>query len=193
MNIFYTADTHFCHDAIRRYCNRPFSSIQEMGVILAKNWNAKIGSKDLVYILGDFCFGDRKQIKTIADSLNGRKILIIGNHDKIGEPKNYGFSEKHKILEIKIETNHITLSHYAMRVWNKSHYDSWQLYGHSHGCLEPEGKQWDVGVDNNNFTPLSYEEIREIMKNRPHNFNWLEKLSGYNQEEYEKYRPIEMS
>ena len=48
-----------------------------------------------------------------------------------------------------------------MRVWNKSHYGSWELYGHSHGTLEPIGKQLDVGVDTNNFYPYSFEDIKK--------------------------------
>jgi calcineurin-like phosphoesterase family protein len=45
------------------------------------------------------------------------------------------------------------------------------LFGHSHGTLEPIGKSWDVGVDKNGYAPLSWDEIVEIMKNRPDNPN----------------------
>jgi hypothetical protein len=65
----------------------------------------------------------------------------------------------------------ITLCHWCMRVWPKSHYNSWHLYGHSHGKLPSEGKSHDVGVDNNNFYPLSLIEITKIMKYKPDNFN----------------------
>jgi calcineurin-like phosphoesterase family protein len=193
MNYFFTADTHFNHPEIIRHCGRPFLSIQEMNETIIKNWNLKVGPKDLVYHLGDFCFGNRKDHLNYLSRLNGRVILILGNHDSVGDPKNYGFSEKHKMLEVKIEKQHITLCHYAMRVWAKSHYDAWMLYGHSHNCLPPEGKTWDVGVDANDFTPLSFEEIKKIMEARPSNLNWLEKLPGYNQKEYEDYRSTEMS
>jgi calcineurin-like phosphoesterase family protein len=60
-----------------------------------------------------------------------------------------------------------------MRVWNKSHLNSWQLYGHSHGDLDPIGKQYDVGVDSNDFKPLSYEEIEDIIKKAPNNLNYI--------------------
>ena len=59
-----------------------------------------------------------------------------------------------------------------MRVWPKSQYNSWQLYAHSHGNLDPIGKSWDVGVDVNNYEPLSFDEIESIMKKRPNNFNF---------------------
>ena len=60
-----------------------------------------------------------------------------------------------------------------MRVWPRSHYNSWMLYGHSHGMLDPIGKQHDVGVDNNEFYPVSLEQIREIMMGRPDNPNFI--------------------
>ena len=190
----------------------PFSSVQEMDETIIANWNNKVGNKDLTYLLGDFCFlNKREDILKLRNRLKGNIVLVEGNHDgNIGNPGNFGFSSKHQLLEVKIEGQYITLCHYALRVWPKSHYSSWHLYGHSHNCLPGQGKSIDVGVDANNFTPLSFEEIKTIMatvpsklykciifrstaRTRPHNLNWLEKLPGYNQKEYEEYRSIEMS
>lgn len=77
------------------------------------------------------------------------------------------------LKDIVIEEYHITLCHYAMRVWNKSHFNAWQLYGHSHGNLSPLGKQYDVGVDNNDFNPISLEKLIKVMENKPNNFNYI--------------------
>jgi len=60
-----------------------------------------------------------------------------------------------------------------MRVWHKSHFNAWQLYGHSHGGLSPMGKQLDVGIDSNKFFPLSFEKLQNIMKAKPNNFNYI--------------------
>ncbi|MFK5004710.1 hypothetical protein ACI4AP_29375, partial [Klebsiella pneumoniae] len=59
----------------------------------------------------------------------------------------------------------IVLCHYAMEVWNKSHHQAWHLYGHSHGSLpdNPNAKKFDVGVDCHNYTPLSYQDVKNIM------------------------------
>jgi calcineurin-like phosphoesterase family protein len=62
-----------------------------------------------------------------------------------------------------------------MRTWHRSHYNAWLLYGHSHGRLPPIGKSWDVGVDNNNFTPISFEQVKDIMKARPDNPNLVKR------------------
>jgi calcineurin-like phosphoesterase family protein len=75
------------------------------------------------------------------------------------------------LLEIREQRQHLTLCHYCLRVWPRSHFNSWHLYGHSHGTLPPIGKSWDAGVNTNDFTPLAFPQIQAIMKTRPDNPN----------------------
>lgn len=167
--IFFTADTHFDHKNIIRYCNRPFQSVKEMNESIIDNWNTTIGKNDFVYHLGDFAFADAQRQEQIARSLNGSIHLIRGNHDR-QIPK--CFQSVTYLNEIRVEdpdSPHgkqvIVLCHYAMRVWNKSHYGAWHLYGHSHGTLEndPNSLSIDVGVDTNNFKPYSYDDVKVAM------------------------------
>ena len=139
-----------------------------MNETMVANWNGVVRGDDLVYHLGDFGWGD---CRAILKRLNGRKVLIVGSHDKPMKNCRQFFEEMTPLLELKHEEHHITLCHYCMRVWPRSHYNSWHLYGHSHGHLEPVGKSWDVGVDTNGFTPLSSTRIAEIMAGRPDNPN----------------------
>jgi len=62
----------------------------------------------------------------------------------------------------------IILLHYAMRVWRGSHRGTWHLYGHSHGQLPDleDHLSFDAGVDSHNFYPISYEEVKAIMKTK---------------------------
>jgi calcineurin-like phosphoesterase family protein len=166
--IFFTADQHFYHNNIIKYCNRPFANVEEMNRTLMINWNNKVGQKDIVYILGDLSF---KYSDEMLDKLNGQKILVTGDHDKNSIIFKDKFLRIEKLLKIEEQGQTIVLCHYCMRVWPKSHFNSWHLFGHSHGHLEPIGKSWDVGVDKNNFTPLSFDEIKAIMDKRPDNFN----------------------
>lgn len=163
---FFTADTHFNHKNIIQYCNRPFSSVEEMNETMIENWNRVVREEDVVYHLGDFGFGN---YKSILKRLNGKIFLVIGSHDKQAWKYRGRFIEMSPIIEYK----EFTLCHYAMRVWNKSHYNSCHLFGHSHGTLEGQGKSFDVGVDCWNFTPLSIEQVREKMISLPDNFNLI--------------------
>jgi calcineurin-like phosphoesterase family protein len=170
-NIFFTADTHFNHANIIFFCGRPFADVEDMNEVMIENWNSRIGGKDTVYHLGDFAWGDWEPI---LRRLKGRKILIRGGHDK----KNLRRAVHHfqyitDLMDIRIDQTPIVLCHYCLRVWNRSHYDSWHLFGHSHGRLPALGKSLDVGVDAHGFTPWSWEEIEVYMAARPHNENFL--------------------
>lgn len=89
MKRFIIADTHFGHDNIIKYENRPFKNAQEMDKRIIELWNSTVGKEDLVYVLGDFTLSRRKEIiKSLVDQLNGGKVLIMGNHDT-RKPKDY--------------------------------------------------------------------------------------------------------
>jgi calcineurin-like phosphoesterase family protein len=165
---FFTADEHYGHANIVRYSNRPFSTAEEMDDVLIANHNSVVKANDVVYHIGDFTLekNTEKVYRKYINRLNGNHVFIAGSHDYWIPDK-----EKRYMLEIKEKGFHLVLCHYAMRVWPRSHYNSFQLYGHSHGQLPPVGKQWDAGVDNNNYFPLSLDQIIEIMKNREDNFN----------------------
>jgi calcineurin-like phosphoesterase family protein len=164
MKYFFTADEHYGHKNIIKYCDRPFTGVDEMNEEIIKRHNEVVGDDDLVYHLGDFTLSDDAEKYTRR--LKGKHIFIRGSHD-------YWMDDTyHEILTIKPEAEpYVVLCHYAMKVWDKSHYNSWQLFGHSHGKLKGVGKQMDVGVDTHNFYPYSFEEIREIMKKKEDNFN----------------------
>jgi calcineurin-like phosphoesterase family protein len=168
---FFTGDEHFFHKNIIRFCNRPYLSVEEMNEAIIQNHNEIVSDNDITIHLGDFTLlKNSPEIFKIIKRLNGKHTFIQGSHDRWLQDKRY-----QQIWEKKIDEYYVVCCHYAMRVWPRSHYNSWQLYGHSHGNLEPVGKQWDVGVDNNNFYPVSFDSLVEIMKNRPDNFNLVKK------------------
>lgn len=89
MKRFVVADTHFGHENIIQYESRPFVNSQEMDNRLIELWNSVVGKDDLVYMLGDFTLSRRKEvIKNLVNALNGRKVLVMGNHDT-RKPKDY--------------------------------------------------------------------------------------------------------
>lgn len=166
MNTWFTADTHFGHANIIKYCNRPFANSVEMDKALIANWNARVGKNDLIYHVGDFCFQD---FDRYFNQLNGLKIFVKGNHDRNAwQNRDRFYSHSDSYREICVNGQDITLCHYAMRVWNKSHYGSWNLYGHSHGSLpdDPHARAIDIGVDCHNFAPISFDEVAAIMEKK---------------------------
>lgn len=167
-DIHFTADPHFQHANIIKYCNRPFKDVEEQDETLITNWNSVVRPDGIIYIVGDFGFGS---LERILRRLNGTKFLVLGSHDKSAQSCSKYFAKMSPLMEITVEDQPIVLCHYAMRVWGKSHYGSWHLYGHSHGKLEGQGKSFDVGVDSHNFFPWSFEEIKKEMNSRPDNFN----------------------
>lgn len=87
MSNFYIADTHFFHENVIKFDNRPFSSMEEMNEKLISNWNNVVRNEDTVYILGDFIWSkpNSDEYKNIISHLNGWKVIVLGNHD----PKQY--------------------------------------------------------------------------------------------------------
>ena len=173
--IWFSADFHLGHKNIIKYCDRPFSGVEEMDAIIIENLKKNLKPNDTFYFLGDLTF-KYTMAEQFFDLFSDIKIhYIIGNHDSNKVIKlAYDCCESVSCLkDIKIEDQAITLCHYAMRVWHKSHFNSWQLYGHSHSNLPPVGKQYDVGVDNNNFAPISFDDLIQIMENSPDNFNYI--------------------
>ena len=80
--VYFTSDTHFGHENIIKWCRRPYSSVEEMNEKLIENWNSVVGPDDIVFHLGDFAFGGSGLWKEVLSRLNGKKYLIIGNHDE---------------------------------------------------------------------------------------------------------------
>jgi calcineurin-like phosphoesterase family protein len=170
--IWFTSDEHYGHKNILKYCSRPYSNIEEHDENLIRNHNEVVSDDDTVFHAGDFTLmhGREKVHKKYIMRLKGKHRFIVGSHDYWLQ----GWNE-HEIFELKHQKRHIVICHYSMRTWARSHYNSWQLYGHSHGKLEPIGKQWDIGVDNNNYYPVSFDQITEIMKTRPDNPNLIKR------------------
>ncbi|MBW4606355.1 MAG: metallophosphoesterase family protein [Hassallia sp. WJT32-NPBG1] len=182
--IWFTSDTHFGHKNILKYTSRPFSSIEEMDEVLIENWNSKVASDDEVYHLGDVGLYSPGKLRKILDKLNGKIYLIRGNHDESAQTCKDRFEWIKDYYELLMPDSDgyqgkqlIILFHYAMRVWQASHYGSYHLYGHSHGELpdDPNSLSFDVGVDCHNYAPINYDDVKRIMKNK----NWKSpKLRG---------------
>lgn len=187
---------------------RDFDTLRHHNDTLVDNINQVVKEDDLLFCLGDWNFGSYKNHDNVSgigefrNRINCRDVhLIYGNHDteirKDYKLQSY-FSSVQDYLELQVAMQypgkvqgvkaikqHIIMSHYAMRVWNRSAKGSWMLYGHSHGSLDEFtpvtanptwiGDQYyiknfrtmDVGFDTHpEFRPYSFLEIYDIMSKR---------------------------
>ena len=175
--IYFTSDLHFNHSNIIQLNRRPFSSVSEMNEKMIMNWNSCVAEEDEIYILGDFIYqSDDTEATTIARRLNGVKYLIKGNHDKIFEDDNYNndcfewVKDYHVLYYQKIK---FILFHYPIYEWDGYFKDAIHLHGHIHNREARNrnsakgqatgkilgNKAINVGVDVNNYTPVSIEKI----------------------------------
>ena len=212
--LFLSGDFHFSHTNIIKYCHRPFKDVHEMNNTIIKNTNDLVGLDDTLVNVGDWCFSRTDSIKDakhFRDQIKCRNILFVtGNHDPryhTGQArKEFAqiFTHCCDILHLKLDgydlidnkgrthTRELVCSHYAMRVWDKSHHGSWHAWGHSHYSLpdDPNSLSTDVGVDavagratgmthteltkNNawdllkpeNYRPISIDEFAELMSKK---------------------------
>ena len=167
MTTWFTSDTHFGHAAILRYCERPFGSVEEMDRVMIDNWNAFVARSDEVHHLGDFGYGAADRMRSVFQRLNGKKHLVIGNHDDNAVLKLDWSSPPQHYREVKVDGTRLVLFHYGMRVWNRMRGGSIHLYGHSHARLPGNRGSLDVGVDCWDFRPVTLEEIRARLETLP--------------------------
>lgn len=161
---FFTSDLHFFHNNIIKFCNRPFGSVDHMNDMLIHNWNTVVGEEDHVWMLGDFSFGKPAQTAVVLERLKGIKHLVVGNHDRKGSSDvlfnrdwNQYFVDRHDYYRLKIGEHKFVLCHFPFAAWERGYIN---LHGHWH---QPAGyknkyRQYDVGVDANNYTPILMED-----------------------------------
>ena len=165
--IFVTSDTHFDHENIIDFCDRPFKDIYHMQEVLISNWNKVVKKDDTVYHLGDFAFCNKQKLTSIVERLNGKIILIKGNHD------NHSFSFYNEIFYDFIPypviiDDFFILSHYPLFI-NK-HMPYVNIHGHLHNTchrsvdFEITLKHYNVCVENTNYTPVDFNELVKNLK-----------------------------
>jgi len=170
MSIFFTADTHFYHDNIRKYSNRPYESVVSMNLAMITNWNKKVSNKDDIYILGDFAFCDGETANKLLQELRGRKHFITGNHDRFLQDRRFDknlFASMNNYKKLNINGQKIIMFHYPIVEWDCKFHGAIHLYGHIHNNptdvdMSKIKNAFNVGVDVNNFEPVSLEEINKM-------------------------------
>lgn len=167
---YFTSDQHFGHFNIIRLCDRPFETVEAMDEAMLSKWNAKVKDSDTVYILGDLFFRAAK-VEPILKALNGRKHLIVGNHDSSWMNKvkatDY-FASIETLKEVDVDGRHLTLCHYPMLSYPQAR-RGYMVYGHIHNNIRDDywpliarrSRMLNAGADVNNFEPVTFDEMVE--------------------------------
>ena len=173
-NMFIIADTHFGHPGVIMHCQRSVlregdivdgywvndeikaARTKEMDEITIENWNNKVTRKDTTIIGGDLAWlNHRKYIQ----ALNGKKILVKGNHDKMSQMAYDDFQEVTQIKDLKIDKKLVIICHYPMYSWRNSCHGSWHIHGHTHNSpFKHPGLALNAGIDlTDDFAPMEWE------------------------------------
>lgn len=159
---YFSSDTHFDHRNVIPYCGRPFTDVEEMNQILIANWNARVRPEDTVYFLGDFHMGRRERIAQVRAQLQGRIILVKGNHDRSKTAMlEAGFDEVHSFLDLRVDGLMIRLQHKPPAPILRGACSEWDyvLHGHVHNAWNRQRCSINVGVDVRGFKPVTLAEL----------------------------------
>lgn len=167
--IWFTADWHFFHDRILDFHPKRKeifgNNMKEVTEKMIQKWNSRIDKHDTVYILGDFAFGTTDEKRKLFQRLNGNKVLILGNHDKV--------SDNHRCF-----FNHIT--QIKNMTFKKTVFPSLPknieviMCHHCHGSVDlqnsaelPDHIRIDVGIDSSfaNYDFVSIDKLANFIKN----------------------------
>lgn len=174
MAILFTSDSHFYHKNILSFENRPYSSVEEMTKDMIRLWNEQVQENDIVYHLGDLCLGTYEQTVEVLEQLNGKIVLISGNHDfskHYAKIKEWLLHEYHEVgITIKYNKHKMWLTHYPMEIGLRPR--KWSIHGHIHSEQSSYENQINVGVDSPHFKHkpfgelITIEELFRVMEER---------------------------
>lgn len=183
MSLFIISDTHWSHKNILKHTNRPFSSVEEMDETMVENWNKVVRPEDTVYHLGDV-FWNKAKAQTIAPRLNGRKIVVLGNHDwGAGYMESLGFQAltrtRKETASLYLPDIRILMAHRPrdLPTWNEHMRGVIVLCGHEHDNM-PRFIKWvrdggdkarpvmalNMSVEHHNYTPTPIEQVIDMYR-----------------------------
>jgi calcineurin-like phosphoesterase family protein len=163
-NVWVYSDPHFNHQNIIRYCDRPFKDAYEMNEVLIARYNDRVKGNDKVYFLGDVYFGGKNDAEKILARLNGKKRLILGNHDNLEDGVLKKYFQRIYLWRVfrdeKMIFSHIPLHPNQLG-------ESINVHGHIHEKLMNDPKYVNACVEHSDYAPIPFEEIRTWKSLRP--------------------------
>lgn len=169
-DIWVTSDTHFNHKNILNFTDdegkkvRPFDSVEEMNEVLIQRWNEVVKPGDKIYHLGDVFFGHIDWVVDNWHRLNGKKRLIVGNHDDIPNIVKRGMFEKVDMWRVFTEFNllltHVPVHESTLNEGRFKGRPTINVHGHIHSNPSPSPLHRCVCVEQTDYRPIHIEELR---------------------------------
>ncbi|MBB4377236.1 metallophosphoesterase [Bradyrhizobium sp. SBR1B] len=169
MSTFLTADSHFFHGSMLKFCpdTRPYANVAEMNNAMASAWRKVVKPTDEVIVVGDFSHrAEPKALRKLFDSLPGRKHLIIGNHDG-PDTLALPWESVRDVACVTIDNTYCVLAHYPWRSWPRMKRGALMLFGHHHGRMPGNQQSCDVGVDVFGPAPVRLNQIKAHLTTLP--------------------------
>lgn len=193
-NIWFISDCHFNHANIINFKDRqtdlrirPYSSVEEHDETIVKNWNDIVKKYDTVYNLGDFAIPKRGI--EFASRLNGRKILLRGNHD------HYNTELYHEVFDdvraYKVFTDrkwiasHIPIHKECIERWKLS------LHGHLHSNIINDPEYLNVSCEQIQMTPISIDDVEKRVQMNIESFEQSGNVINFFHKHYQETYPNE--
>jgi len=168
--VLLTSDPHLGHANIIRYCARPYRNTDEMNRDIVRRWNRAVSPQDTVIDLGDVSSNPQRHVHR----LNGKHILIQGNHDR--RKKNHLYAEVHRHMSMRIGKWDILLIHRPVRgegplekqptpqeVLDLADKHDFVVCGHVHDKWLSSGRNLNLGMDVWGFTPVTLERVEAAL------------------------------
>ncbi|MFP3726429.1 metallophosphoesterase family protein [Priestia filamentosa] len=166
MDIWFTADSHFTHKNIIAYESRPYRDTEHMDEQLIDTWNASIKENDLIFHLGDLFFGNKEKQFNISEKLKGRKILILGNHDKLSKKRymDLGFSPFQQYIYEDYLLTHSPQQETPLQSLIANTHVKGNIHGHIHSKkMDNQSIYLCVSIEHG-YKPFHIDEVREHFK-----------------------------
>ena len=159
MERFIISDLHLGHNGIVGY--RKFQNLSEHDEKIKNCWNNQVTKNDLVFVLGDVTLHKASHLNYLDfKSWNGRKILIMGNHDDFNIiqyfDKVYGVNE----LKVCARKYHIVMTHIPMIESELYRWD-FNMHGHLHENKINNKSYINVCAEHMNYTPQPIDDVVE--------------------------------
>lgn len=183
MNVWFVSDQHFSHKNLAEkftkedgspartflpdgeHIHRGFKDVEEMDRVLIDRHNQSVGQFDKVYFCGDVCF-NLPRMRSILPRLNGKKRLILGNHDKFNMSDYQPYFQK--IMESWQPLRNLLITHRPILLGESDHHAKITLnvHGHTHNYVVPDKRYLNICVEQTEYKPIHFDEIEMIYKIR---------------------------